>query len=214
MGYNSCSKHAASKAVGKCGDCGVYFCASCRRYHNGIMYCRSCYQKRWYKDNKQFKDKLQHGLYSSSTAQSSTSIISTFIQTLIIGILGIIAYKFADNKGWLTKENLNNIKQSVSSLKNPADIYSAKNTGTRLKSFKKIADMYKASNGSYPKTFDIFIDEMFENDQKEINKTDAWGNKIIYRYDSSDDVYEFISCGADKTLDTEDDIIVTNKKNK
>ena len=93
------------------------------------------------------------------------------------------------------------------------DIYSAKTTKTRLTSFKKAADMYKASNGNYPHTFDVFIDEMFEEDQREINKVDSWGEKIIYRYDSANDIYEFISPGPDKTFDTEDDIIISNKKN-
>ncbi len=214
MGYNSCSKHPASAAVGRCSDCGVYFCASCRRFLNGVTYCRSCHQKRWYKENKQFKDKLQYGKYKTASKTSLSKTTSTFIQLLIFGIIGLIAYKVCEKKGFITKDSFSNLGDKIKNF-NPNDSYSARITETKLNSFKKIVTIYSANNnGNLPDNFEQFLNEMFEDDQREINRKDAWGIEFVYRYNSANNSYQFISAGPDKQIDTDDDIIISNKKNK
>ncbi|MBP7652880.1 type II secretion system protein GspG [Candidatus Dependentiae bacterium] len=211
-----CSKHTSSTSIGRCGDCGRNICGQCRRYYNGTMYCKECNERIWYKNNKQFKDKLKYGKYKYSSAPEKSTLLSNFLQLLIIGISGLIIYKLGLKYNILPENLGGTMKNTISKIQNfnPNDMYNEKLTKTKLKSFKRIFEIYRTDNGKYPSDFNSFINEMFEEDQRELNKKDAWGNDFVYKVDNSKDIYTVISKGPDNRLDTEDDIQVSNKKKK
>jgi len=76
-------------------------------------------------------------------------------------------------------------------------------TLARIRDIAVSLEMYRVENSKYPNN----LTKLKEDYLSSIPLVDSWKNEILYIFDETNQQYQLISKGADREIDTDDDII-------